>query len=46
VFPEIEVDKVQRVFGMDIAIVTTAETDHEARVLLEAFGFPFQREQQ
>ncbi len=44
VFPEIDPDKVQFVFGMDIAIVTTAETDQEAMRLLEAFGFPFERE--
>lgn len=44
VFPEVDPDKVQFVFGMDIAIVTTAETDQEAMRLLEAFGFPFERE--
>lgn len=44
VFPEIDPDRVQFVFGMDIAIVTTAETDQEAMRLLEAFGFPFERE--
>lgn len=44
VFPEIDPDKVQFVFGMDIAIVTTAGTDQEAMRLLEAFGFPFERE--
>lgn len=43
VFPEIDIDKVKRIFGMDIAIVTTAKTDEEAMHLLEAFGFPFQR---
>jgi len=43
VFPEIEVDKVKRVFGMDINIVTTAETDREALGLLRALGFPFER---
>jgi len=43
VFPEIDIDKVKFVFGMDIAIVTTAETDEEAQKLLEAFGFPFER---
>ncbi|HOK23177.1 MAG TPA: 50S ribosomal protein L5 [Candidatus Hydrothermia bacterium] len=43
VFPEIEVDKVKKVFGMDISIVTTAENDEEAMRLLEAFGFPFER---
>uniref|UniRef100_A0A7V3KN56 Large ribosomal subunit protein uL5 n=1 Tax=candidate division WOR-3 bacterium TaxID=2052148 RepID=A0A7V3KN56_UNCW3 len=43
VFPEIDIDKVKKVFGMDIAIVTTAKTDEEAMKLLEAFGFPFER---
>ncbi len=43
VFPEIDIDKVKKVFGMDIAIVTTAETDEEAMRLLEEFGFPFER---
>jgi len=43
VFPEIEIDKVKKIFGMDIAIVTTAKTDEEAMKLLEAFGFPFER---
>ncbi len=43
IFPEIDIDKVQKVFGMDITIVTSAETDEEAYKLLEAFGFPFER---
>lgn len=43
VFPEIDIDKVKKIFGMDIAIVTTAKTDEEAMKLLEAFGFPFER---
>jgi len=43
IFPEIEIDKVKKVFGMDIAIVTTAETDEEAYHLLKEFGFPFER---
>lgn len=43
IFPEIDIDKVKKVFGMDIAIVTTAETDEEAMHLLEAMGFPFER---
>jgi large subunit ribosomal protein L5 len=43
VFPEIEIDKVKKVFGMDISIVTTAQNDEEAMKLLEAFGFPFER---
>ena len=41
VFPEIDYDKVDQVRGLDVAIVTTAATDAEARALLRAFGFPF-----
>ncbi len=44
VFPEISYDKVDNVRGMDIAIVTTARTDEEAKSLLNALGMPF-REQ-
>jgi large subunit ribosomal protein L5 len=43
VFPEIEFDKVTATRGMDITICTTAETDDQARALLEAFGFPFRK---
>ena len=41
IFPEIEYDKVDKVRGMDIIVVTTAETDEEARELLAQFGMPF-----
>jgi len=41
IFPEIEYDKVVRVRGMDITVVTTAENDDQARALLRALGFPF-----
>jgi large subunit ribosomal protein L5 len=41
IFPEIDYDKVAKVRGMDITIVTTAPDDDEARVLLRALGFPF-----
>ena len=41
VFPEINADKVKHIQGMNIAIVTTAETDDEARLLLKEFGMPF-----
>ena len=41
VFPEIEQDKLDRVRGMDITIVTTAKNDNEGRALLKALGFPF-----
>src|SRR5690625_216917 len=43
IFPEIDYDKVSRVRGMDIVIVTTAETDEEAFELLSGLGMPFQR---
>ena len=41
IFPEIEYDKVDKVRGMDIVIVTTAKTDEEARELLTQMGMPF-----
>ena len=41
IFPEIDIDKVNRILGMDISIVTSAESDEEAKALLDAFGFPF-----
>ena len=44
IFPEIEYDKVDKVRGMDIIIVTTAKTDEEARELLTQFGMPFARQ--
>ncbi len=43
IFPEIDYDKVSKVRGMDIVIVTTANTDEEARALLTQFGMPFQK---
>ncbi|PLR77874.1 50S ribosomal protein L5 [Bacillus sp. V3-13] len=43
IFPEIDYDKVSKVRGMDIVIVTTAKTDEEARELLSQFGMPFQK---
>jgi len=43
IFPEIEYDKVNKVRGMDIVIVTTSNTDEEARELLAQLGMPFQR---
>ncbi|MDE0161394.1 MAG: 50S ribosomal protein L5 [Acidimicrobiaceae bacterium] len=46
IFPEIDYDTVDATRGMDITIVTTAESDTEGRALLEAFGFPFRREGQ
>ena len=44
IFPEIEYDKVDKIRGMDIIIVTTAKTDEEARELLTQFGMPFARQ--
>lgn len=43
VFPEIEYDKVDQIWGMDIIVCTTAKTDDEARALLKAFNFPFRQ---
>ena len=43
IFPEIEYDKVDKVRGMDIIFVTTAETDEEAHELLTLFGMPFKK---
>ena len=43
VFPEIEYDKVEQVWGMDIIVCTTAKTDDEARALLKGFNFPFRQ---
>jgi large subunit ribosomal protein L5 len=41
IFPEIDVDKVDKISGMDITFVTSARTDEEALALLKEFGFPF-----
>ena len=41
IFPEIEYEKVEKVRGMDVIVVTTAKTDEEARELLRLFGMPF-----
>ncbi len=41
IFPEIDIDKVKNINGMDITFVTTAQTDEEAKALLNEFGFPF-----
>jgi large subunit ribosomal protein L5 len=43
VFPEIEYDKIDRLRGLEITIVTTAKTDEEGRALLEALGMPFRQ---
>ena len=43
IFPEIDYDKIDKIRGMDIIIVTTAQTDEEARSLLSLFGMPFSK---
>lgn len=43
IFPEIDIDKISRVSGMDITFVTTAKTDEEAFELLKEFGLPFKK---
>lgn len=45
IFPEINVDKITRVMGMDITLVTTAKTDNEAFELLKLFGIPFRKKE-
>jgi large subunit ribosomal protein L5 len=43
IFPEIDIDKVNKIMGMDITFVTTTESDEEARALLTEFGLPFKK---
>ncbi len=43
IFPEIDIDKVNRISGMDLTFVTSASTDKEAKALLSAFGIPFKK---
>jgi len=45
IFPEIDVDKVGRITGLDITFVTSAKTDEEAYALLQEFGFPFRKKE-
>jgi large subunit ribosomal protein L5 len=45
IFPEIDFDQVTTTRGMNITIVTTADTDEAGRALLDAFGFPFRRQE-
>ena len=45
VFPEIDYDSIDAVRGMDVTIVTTTDNDEHAKALLEAFGFPFARQE-
>lgn len=44
IFPEISIDKVSKISGMDITFVTTAKTDEESRALLAALGMPFKNQ--
>lgn len=44
IFPEVNIDKVQKVFGMNVTFVTTAKTDEEGRALLEGLGVPFRKQ--
>lgn len=46
IFPEINVDKIDRISGLDVTIVTTAQTDEEAYALLKELGMPFVRREQ
>jgi large subunit ribosomal protein L5 len=46
IFPEIDVDKVVKIFGMDVTFVTTAKTDQESYALLKEFGMPFVKRQE
>lgn len=41
IFPEIDIDKVNKIFGMDITFVTSTDSDEEAKALFDEFGFPF-----
>ena len=43
IFPEIDYDRIDRVWGMDVIICTTAKNDAEARALIDAFNFPFRK---
>ena len=43
IFPEINYDQVDQIWGMDVIVCTTAKTDDEARALLKAFNFPFRQ---
>ena len=44
IFPEIDIDKVNKITGMDISFVTTAKTDAEALALLKEMGLPFKNQ--
>jgi large subunit ribosomal protein L5 len=46
IFPEIDIDKVERISGLDVTVVTTARTDEEAYWLLRELGMPFVRREE
>ncbi len=46
IFPEIDVDKVTRLFGMDVTLVTTAQNDQESYEMLKALGIPFEKREE
>ena len=46
IFPEIDYDKIDRIWGLDVVVCTTAKTDAEALALLNLFNFPFRKRQQ
>ena len=46
IFPEINVDKIDKIRGLDITFVTSAETDEEGHELLKMLGFPFKKQDQ
>ena len=43
IFPEIAIDKIEKVYGLNICVVTSAKTDDEARALLKYLGMPFKK---
>ena len=43
IFPEIDIDKISRITGMDVTFVTSADTDKEAKALLKEYGLPFKK---
>jgi large subunit ribosomal protein L5 len=45
IFPEIEYDKIDKLRGMEVTIVTTAKSDDHARLMLSALGMPFKKEE-
>jgi large subunit ribosomal protein L5 len=45
IFPEIEYDKIDKVRGMEVTIVTTAKSDDHARTMLQLLGMPFRKEE-